>query len=185
MLDAQIAHAQGLKYLVVRNSKTGKAVRVTEMMVKAKLGKDEEIIEVLGEGSQCSVRAGRRAGEELDGPASGCARSDNRASVHLPALIVTIVQRPEEHAPDDAEDRGVGANPQRQGQDDGGRQAFGPAERADRESEVSEQMHIYTSIQPTRFSTLEARRKPRAKNPSGFVYRPGIRSKMAGTSACI
>ena len=46
MLEAQIAHAQGLKYLVVRNSKTGKVVRVTEMMAKAKLGKDEEIIEV-------------------------------------------------------------------------------------------------------------------------------------------
>jgi hypothetical protein len=31
---------------VVRNGKTGKVVRVTEAMAKAKLGKDEEIIEV-------------------------------------------------------------------------------------------------------------------------------------------
>ena len=46
MLEAQIAHAQGLKYLVVRNMKTGKFLRVTQMMAKAKLGKDEEIIEV-------------------------------------------------------------------------------------------------------------------------------------------
>jgi hypothetical protein len=31
---------------VVRDKKTGKVVRVTEMMAKAKLGQDEEIIEV-------------------------------------------------------------------------------------------------------------------------------------------
>jgi hypothetical protein len=46
MLEAQIAHAKGLSYLVVRNTKTGKVLRVTESMAKAKLGKDEEIIEV-------------------------------------------------------------------------------------------------------------------------------------------
>lgn len=46
LLEAQIAHAQGLKYLVTRDKKTGKFVRVTEAMAKAKLGQDEEIIEV-------------------------------------------------------------------------------------------------------------------------------------------
>ena len=42
MLQAQIAHAKGLSYLVVRDTKTGKVLRVTEMMAKAKLGQDEE-----------------------------------------------------------------------------------------------------------------------------------------------
>lgn len=46
MLEAQLAHAKGLKYLVVRNTKTGKFIRVTEAMAKARLGADEEIIEV-------------------------------------------------------------------------------------------------------------------------------------------
>ena len=48
MLAAQIAHATGIKYLVVRQKKTGKFVRVTEAMAKQKqaLADDEEIIEV-------------------------------------------------------------------------------------------------------------------------------------------
>jgi hypothetical protein len=46
MLDAQIANAKGIKYLVVREGKTGKFLRVTESMAKAKLGKGEEIVEV-------------------------------------------------------------------------------------------------------------------------------------------
>lgn len=44
LLDAQISNAQGLSYLVTRDKKTGKFIRVTEAM--AKVGKDEEIIEV-------------------------------------------------------------------------------------------------------------------------------------------
>lgn len=46
LLEAQIANAQGLKYLVTRDKKTGKFIRVTEAMAKAKQGDDEEIIEV-------------------------------------------------------------------------------------------------------------------------------------------
>jgi hypothetical protein len=48
MFEAQIAHAKGLKYLVVRDRKTGKFIRVTEAMAKAKQGQDndEETIEV-------------------------------------------------------------------------------------------------------------------------------------------
>lgn len=46
LLEAQIAHAIGLKYLVTRDKKSGKFIRVTETMAKARLGKDEEIIEV-------------------------------------------------------------------------------------------------------------------------------------------
>jgi hypothetical protein len=46
MLEAQIANAQGLKYLVTRDKKSGKFIRVTEAMAKAKQGEDEEIIEV-------------------------------------------------------------------------------------------------------------------------------------------
>lgn len=44
MLDAQFANAEGIKYLVVRDKKTGKFLRVGEG--RAKLEKDEELIEV-------------------------------------------------------------------------------------------------------------------------------------------
>jgi lipopolysaccharide biosynthesis regulator YciM len=48
MTAAQIAQAKGLKYLVTRDKKTGKFLRVTETMAKAKSGDDsnEETIEV-------------------------------------------------------------------------------------------------------------------------------------------
>lgn len=48
LVDAQIANAMGIKYLITRNKKTGKFVRVTEAMAKVreKLKHDEEIIEV-------------------------------------------------------------------------------------------------------------------------------------------
>lgn len=46
MTEAQIANAKGIKYLVVRDKKTGKFVRVTEAMAKEKLGQHEEIVEV-------------------------------------------------------------------------------------------------------------------------------------------
>ena len=47
LVAAQIAHAEGLKYLVTREKKTGKFIRVTEAMAKAKSGTgDEETIEV-------------------------------------------------------------------------------------------------------------------------------------------
>jgi len=48
MIAAQVAQAKGLKYLVVREKKTGKFVRVTEAMAKAKSGETdtEETIEV-------------------------------------------------------------------------------------------------------------------------------------------
>ena len=46
LLQAQIAHAKGLSYLVVRDKQTGKFLRVTEAMAKAKLSQDEVIIEV-------------------------------------------------------------------------------------------------------------------------------------------
>lgn len=44
MLDAQIDQAKGLKYLVVRDKKTGKFLRVSE--VRAKCAEGEEQIEV-------------------------------------------------------------------------------------------------------------------------------------------
>lgn len=46
LLEAQIANAIGLKYLVTRHKTSGKFIRVTEAMARVKLGKDEEIIEV-------------------------------------------------------------------------------------------------------------------------------------------
>lgn len=49
LIEAQVANAMGIKYLVVREKKTGKFLRVTEAMAKAKaaaLDANEEIIEV-------------------------------------------------------------------------------------------------------------------------------------------
>jgi len=46
LLDAQLANAIGLKYLVTRQKKTGKFMRVTEAMARLKRGKDDELIEV-------------------------------------------------------------------------------------------------------------------------------------------
>jgi hypothetical protein len=45
-IEAQIANAMGVKYLVTRDKKTGKFVRVIEAMAQVKLGDHEEIIEV-------------------------------------------------------------------------------------------------------------------------------------------
>lgn len=46
LLEAQVANAAGLKYLVTRDKRSGKFIRVTEAMAKAKQGDSEEIIEV-------------------------------------------------------------------------------------------------------------------------------------------
>lgn len=44
LIDAQMANAEGIKYLVVRDAKTGKFIRVSEGV--AKLADGEELIEV-------------------------------------------------------------------------------------------------------------------------------------------
>ena len=48
LIQAQVANAQGLKYLVTRDKRTGKFIRVTEAMAKTKSedAENEEIIEV-------------------------------------------------------------------------------------------------------------------------------------------
>ena len=48
LIEAQIANAKGIKYLVTRDKKTGKFIRVTEAMARMKqaLADHEEIIEV-------------------------------------------------------------------------------------------------------------------------------------------
>ena len=46
LVEAQIANAMGIKYLVVREKKTGKFVRVAEAKAKQALGDGEEIMEV-------------------------------------------------------------------------------------------------------------------------------------------
>jgi hypothetical protein len=46
LLDAQLANAIGLKYLVTRHKTTGKFIRVTEAMARQKRGAQEQIIEV-------------------------------------------------------------------------------------------------------------------------------------------
>lgn len=46
IIEAQLAHAKGLKYLVVRDKKTGKFVRVSEGIARVKLAEGEELVEV-------------------------------------------------------------------------------------------------------------------------------------------
>lgn len=46
LVDAQMKQALGLKYLITREKKTGKFVRVTEAMARKKRGSTEETIEV-------------------------------------------------------------------------------------------------------------------------------------------
>lgn len=46
LVAAQVANAKGIKYLVVRDKKGGKFLRVTEAMAKLNKGSGEEIIEV-------------------------------------------------------------------------------------------------------------------------------------------
>lgn len=45
LVDAHLANALGIKYLVTRN-RAGKFIRVTEAMARKTRGKDEELIEV-------------------------------------------------------------------------------------------------------------------------------------------
>jgi hypothetical protein len=45
LLDAQMANAMGLKYLIVRDKRSGKFIRVPEIRAKA-LKDDEEVVEV-------------------------------------------------------------------------------------------------------------------------------------------
>lgn len=46
LVEAQVQHAKGLRYLVVRDKKSGKFLRVSEAMAKERLGTDEELVEV-------------------------------------------------------------------------------------------------------------------------------------------
>lgn len=46
LLEAQIANAQGIKYLIARNKTSGKFIRVGEAAARVLQGSEEEIIEV-------------------------------------------------------------------------------------------------------------------------------------------
>ena len=56
-------------------------------------------------------------------------------------VLVAVDERPQQHAADDAEDGGVGADAERQREHDGDGQALGAGERAKRELEVGDQAH--------------------------------------------
>ena len=57
------------------------------------------------------------------------------------AVFVAVDERPQEDAADDAENRRIGANAKRQGDHDGDRQAFDPAQRPQRKPEISDEAH--------------------------------------------
>jgi hypothetical protein len=50
LIEAQIANALGIQYLVVREVASGKFVRVTEAFDRQKIGKDQGVIEVWSKG---------------------------------------------------------------------------------------------------------------------------------------
>ena len=56
-------------------------------------------------------------------------------------ILVAVDERPQEDAPDDAEDRGVGADPERQREDDRDGQPFDPGQRPEGKAEVGDEAH--------------------------------------------
>ena len=56
-------------------------------------------------------------------------------------ILVAIDERPQQHAPDDAEDRGVGADAERQGDDHRDGQSLGPGQRPEGIAKVGEEAH--------------------------------------------
>ena len=57
------------------------------------------------------------------------------------AILVAVDERPQQHAADDAEDRGVGADAEGEGEDDRDGQPFDPGQRPDGKSEVGDKAH--------------------------------------------
>jgi hypothetical protein len=55
-------------------------------------------------------------------------------------VLVTVDQRPQQDATDDAEDGGVGADAERERDDDGGAQSLGAAERTQCEAEIAREV---------------------------------------------
>ena len=57
------------------------------------------------------------------------------------AVLVAVDERPQQHAAHHAEDGGVGADAERQRDDDGDGEALDPGQRPQREAEVGEEAH--------------------------------------------
>ena len=57
------------------------------------------------------------------------------------AVLVLVDQRPQQHAADDAEHGGVGADAEREGDDDGEREPFDPGQGPERVAEIGEEAH--------------------------------------------
>ena len=66
------------------------------------------------------------------------------------AIFVAVDERPQQDAPDDAEDRRVGADAERQRQDDRDRQSLDPGQRPQRELEVGDEAHILCRFEEPR-----------------------------------
>ena len=76
------------------------------------------------------------------------------------AILVLVDERPQQDAPDDAEDRRVGADAERQGEDDRDRQPFDPGQRPQRKLEIGDEAHTVNSIQVSGIDTSHDRRLP-------------------------
>ena len=79
------------------------------------------------------------------------------------AILVAVDERPQQHAADDAEDGGVGADAERQRDDDGDRQALDPGQRSERVAEVGEEAHWWSPMVMTgSYSHLGILKQPRS-----------------------
>ena len=59
------------------------------------------------------------------------------------AIFVAVDERPQEDAADDAEDGGIGADAERQGDDHCDGQALDPGQRPEREAEIGDEAHTH------------------------------------------
>ena len=85
-----------------------------------------------------SCSSGTEKCDVLDADALGAL-----ADVDQPVLIA-VDERLQQHAADDAEDGGVGADAERQRQDDREGQALDPHQRPPRETQVGQEIHRHT-----------------------------------------
>ena len=94
------------------------------------------------------------------------------------AVFVAVDERPQEHAPDDAEDRGVGANAERQGDDHRDGQSLDPGQRPQRKPEIGDEAHTQRLVPP-------ARKNARRGAPSDAATPAWIRVDLTTTGASV
>src|SRR5262249_42701846 len=99
------------------------------------------------------------------------------ADVEQP-VRVPIDERPQEHAPNDAEDRRVGADAEGESHDDGQSQPFGAGERSVGESQVGDEAH---GVPDTVLNVV----RRMSQLPGSGRFRPPVLDGSSGNSSAI